>query len=148
MSAFRGWISGCALALVITASGAAHAADDQDVIDYRRHIMKTMGQQAAVIGMILQNRAPADDFATHVQILASSVATAKAAFEPKVPGGEAKPELWAQWPDFAKRLDTLTAATQELAKAAKEGGVAAAGPKVQDAFTCKSCHEQYREQKK
>jgi cytochrome c556 len=129
-----------------TASGVARA-DDQDVIDYREHIMKTMGEQVAAIGQILQQKAPAENFATHAQILAITAATAKKAFEPKVPGGEAKPEVWAQWPDFSKRLDELTAATADLARIAKSGGMSAAAPKVQT-LPCKSCHDTFRVEKK
>lgn len=137
------------LACVVAASvSTAVQAEDQDVVDYRRHIMKTLGEQAAIIGMILQRKAPADDFATHVQILAVTAATAKTAFEPKVAGGDAKPEVWAQWPDFAKRLDALAAATNDLAIIAKTGGVAAAGAKVEAALTCKGCHDTYRVPKK
>jgi cytochrome c556 len=123
-------------------------ADDQDVIDYREHIMKTMGEQAAAISQILQQKAPAENFAIHVQILAVTAATAKQAFQPQVPGGEAKPDVWARWADFAKRLDDLTAATADLAKTAKAGGVAAAAPKVETALTCKNCHDTYRVEKK
>jgi cytochrome c556 len=122
--------------------------DPQETIDYRRHIMKTMGEQAAIIGMILEKRAPADDFATHVKALAVTAKTAKKAFEPKVPGGAAKPEVWSNWPEFAKRLDELVAATDDLSKTAAGGGVAAAGPKVKTALTCKSCHDTFRVPKK
>jgi cytochrome c556 len=135
-----------AVLITSTASSAARA-DDQDVIDYREHIMKTVGEQVAAIGQILQQKAPAENFATHAQILAITAGTAKKAFEQKVPGGEAKPEVWAQWPDFSKRLDELTAATADLARIAKTGGVTAAGPKVQT-LPCKSCHDTYRMEKK
>jgi cytochrome c556 len=128
--------------------GAVAHADDQDVIDYRRHIMKTMGEQAAAIDMILQRKAPADNFAVHVKTLAVAAATAKKAFEPRVPGGEAKPDVWSNWPDFSKRLDALTTATDALAKAASDGGVAATSPKMQAALTCKGCHDTYRVPKK
>jgi cytochrome c556 len=133
--------------LIAAAAASAAHADDQDVIDYREHIMKTMGEQAAAIGQILQQKAPAENFATHAQILAITAATAKKAFEPKVPGGEAKPDVWAQWPDFVKRLDELTAATADLARIAKTGGMAAAAPKVQT-LPCKSCHDTYRAEMK
>jgi cytochrome c556 len=127
---------------------AASEADDQDVIDYREHIMKTMGEQVAAIGQMAQQKIPQDNFATHVQILAVTAATAKMAFAPKVPGGKAKPDVWANWGDFAKRLDALTAATADLANAVWGGGVTVTSPKVQAAFTCKSCHDLYREEKK
>jgi len=124
------------------------SADDQDTIDYRQDIMKSMGEQAAAIGQILQQKAPPDNFAVHMQILAISAAMAKKAFQPKILGGEAKADVWEKWPDFAKRLDELTAATADLAKTAAAGGVAATAPKIQAALTCKSCHDLYQEQKK
>jgi cytochrome c556 len=136
-----------ALILVIIAPAPARA-DDQDVIDYREHIMKAMGEQAAAIGQILQQKAPADNLAIHVEVLAVTAAMAKRAFEPKVPGGQAKAVVWTNWADFAKRLDDLVAATAELAKVAKAGGVSATAPKVQAALTCKGCHETYRLEEK
>jgi cytochrome c556 len=138
---------GCAILVAATASTLARA-DDQDVIDYRQHIMKTLEEQAAAISQILQQKAPAENFNIHVQILAITAATAQKAFEPKVLGGEAKADVWVRWPDFAKRLDALTAATADLASTAKAGGLAAAAPKVQTALNCKSCHEIYCVEKK
>ena len=123
-------------------------ADDQDIIDYRQHIMKTMGEQGAAIDQILEHKVTADGFATHLQILAITAATAKKAFEPKVQGGEAKPEIWSHWADFSKRLDDLTVATAALAKSAKDGGITATAPNIKDALTCKGCHETYCAEKK
>ncbi len=133
---------------LLLVAATASRADDQESIDYREHVMKTMGEQVASINMILQQKAPPDNFAVHARILAISAATAKKAFEPKVPGGEAKPEVWDNWADFSKRLDALVAATADLAKTAQEGGLAAAGPKVQSTLTCKGCHDTYRVPKK
>jgi cytochrome c556 len=141
-------VNGLAIGVMLAVSSAAVLADDQDVIDYRQHIMKTMEEQTAAIEMILQNKAPAEHFAIHVKILAISAAMAKKAFEPKVEGGNTKPQTWTNWPDFSKRLDVLAAATDELAKTAAAGGVAAAGPKVQAALTCKACHDLYLAPKK
>jgi cytochrome c556 len=117
-------------------------ADDQDVVDYRQHIMKTLGEQVAAMGMILEHRAATDSFATHAEILAIAAATAKSAFEVRVVGGGAKPDVWVQWSDFAKQLDALAAATDDLARSAKEGGIPAAGPKFQ-ALNCTGCHDKY-----
>ncbi len=123
-------------------------ADDENVIDYRVHIMKTMGNVAAAIDQILQQKAPADNLSTLLEVLSITAATAKTAFEPNVPGGESKPVTWTQWPDFSKRLDGLTSATAELAKMASAGGVAAVAPKAKDALTCKSCHDIYQVENK
>ena len=136
------------LAFAVAATLPAYAADPTDVIDYRKHVMKTLGEQAAAMAMTLQGKAPAENFTLHVQALASAASTALVAFEPKVPGGESKPEVWAKWDDFSKRMKELAANTADLAKTAQAGGAAAAGPKLQAALTCKGCHDIYREPKK
>jgi cytochrome c556 len=117
-------------------------ADDQDSIDYRQHVMNTMGDQMVLINQILQKKAPADDLATFAQILAETAATAKSAFMPNVAGGQSKPNVWTNWADFSKQLDALVASTTDLANAAKSGGATAAAPKVA-ALGCMSCHNTY-----
>jgi cytochrome c556 len=131
-----------AFAALLAASASAWA-DPQDTIDYRRHVMKTMGEQVAAIRMILEKKAPADNLAVHVAVIAATAPQAKKAFEPQVPGGNAKPAVWADWADFSKRLDSLVAATDELAKAAKGSAAAVTGAKLQ-ALPCQGCHETYR----
>jgi cytochrome c556 len=116
-------------------------ADDQDVVDYRQHVMKTLGEQMDAVGMILESKAPADNLGLHLKVLAVTATQAKKAFEPKVQGGNAKPEVWANWPDFSKRLDELVAATADLAAA--QPAVAAVGAKLKS-VKCKSCHDTYR----
>ena len=143
MTRFQLVVTSLSLAAGIAASGVARG-DDQDVVDYRVHIMKTMGEEVAAINLILQKKAPADSFATHVKVLAVTAKTAKKAFETEVEGTHAKPEVWKNWADFAKRLDELEASTAELVKVAQSDGAAVAGPRVQAALTCKSCHEVYR----
>lgn len=122
-------------------------AEDQDDIDYRQHIMKSMGEQMAAIQQILERKAPADNIATHVQIVAVAAATAKAAFKPASAGGNAKPAVWENWADFSKRLDELVASTAVLAKSANEGGVQATAAKL-GTVKCKDCHDVYMEEKK
>ena len=132
------------LGAMLTSVAIPVSADDQDTIDYRQHIMKTMGEQVAILSMMAEKKAPADDFATHAEVLALTAATAKSAFEPEVEGGDAKPEVWSAWDNFEKRMDELVAATADLAKTAKSGGIAAAAPKMRAALTCKGCHDTYR----
>lgn len=136
-----------AVVAMVAATSSAHA-DGQDTIDYRRHVMKTMGEEVAAITLILQQKAPPDDLATHVRALAVTATTAKQAFEPQVEGGDAKPEVWKNWADFAKRLDALVKATDELAQTAAESDLATVAAKAKSALTCKSCHDVYRVPKK
>lgn len=122
-------------------------ADDQDVRDYRSHIMKTLGEQFAALNQISKGKAPAADVAVQAEVLSITAGVAKGAFEPKVPGGEAKPEVWDKWDDFSKRMDEMVAAANDVAKAAKQGGVAAVTPKL-SSLSCKGCHDVYRVAKK
>jgi cytochrome c556 len=121
----------------------AARADDQDVIDYRQHSMIAMQEQLEAVKQIVDKKAPPEGLATHLEIISVIAATAKKAFEPKLVGGGSKPGVWTQWSDFSKRLDELTANMSGLAKIAASGGVAAVAPKLDAAFTCKSCHDVY-----
>lgn len=136
-----------AVATVAALPLAARASDPTDIIDYRKHVMKSLGEQSASMAMTLQGKAPAENFVLHAEALAIVASTALQAFTEKVEGGGAKPDVWAKWPDFEKRMKELAANTAELAKVAREGGAAAAGPKIQGALTCKGCHDIYREKK-
>jgi cytochrome c556 len=134
--------AGVILVALLSVTGSV-LADDQDVIDYRKHVMKSMGEQLAAIHLILEKKAPQDNLAAHMKVLAVTATQAKSAFEPKVPGGNSKPEVWSNWADFAKRLDALTASTASLAKTAQDGGATAIGPKLDSSLDCKSCHDLY-----
>ncbi len=118
------------------------SADDQDIIDYRQHVMKTIDEQVSILKMIAQSKAPADDVATQAKVLAVAASTAKLAFQTNVAGGRSKLVIWTQWPDFSKRLDALVAATDELAKSARPGDAAGLAKKV-EALPCKGCHDEY-----
>ncbi len=148
MTRFSQFAAGLAFAAAATLPAMAQAADPTDVIDYRKHIMKTLGEQSASLGMIVQQKAPAENFVLHAQTLALVAGMALKAFEPDVTGGEAKPEVWSKWDDFSKRMNEFAAGTAALAKVAQEGGMAAAQPLMKDALTCKGCHDVFREKKK
>ena len=125
----------------------ASTADDQDVIDYRRHIMETLKAQTAALGMIMSGAIPDDNAIAHIDILAATAATALKSFEPKVEGGDAKAEVWAQWDDFSARMNDFAAKTAEMSKTAHEKGKDEAFLLVMDALTCKQCHDTYRVKK-
>jgi len=141
-------VAAAAFVATIVAPAIARA-DDQDVIDYRQHVMNTMGDQLLLINQIVQKQAPAEeasDLATFAQILALSATTAQSAFKPNVAGGDSKPSVWTSWPDFSKRLDALVASTADLVKAAKSGDTSAVASKVA-ALDCMGCHQVYMQKK-
>ena len=138
------WLSLAAFAL--TALVATAAVDDKAAIDYRQHIMKALNEQAGALGEILSTAIPDDNVAAHLDAIALTASTALKAFEPKVVGGEAKPEVWSNWADFSKRMNEFAAMTAKMAKTAHEEGNDAALAQVVDALSCKSCHEVYRKE--
>ena len=121
----------------------ARAADELDAVTYRRHVMKSMSEQAAALGLVLQKRGPAENAALHARSIALSAQAAVKAFEAKVPGGEAKNDVWRNWPDFMKRLTALSEGANDLAVIAERDGLAAMEAKVMNVLTCKSCHDTY-----
>ena len=81
-------LAGPLLALALLPLGSI--ADDQDVIDYRRHIMETLDAQVRALGMIMSGAIPDDNVVAHIDIIAQTAATALKAFEPKVEGGDSQ----------------------------------------------------------
>jgi len=135
-------------AFVVTSLFSLNAiCDDQETIDYREHVMKTMDEQIAAISQMQKSLIAPANLTVHTEILALTATTAKIAFAQKVTGGRAKPELWANWQDFSKRLDELVTVTADMDKAAKAGGLAAAVVKIQS-LPCKGCHDNYRQEDK
>jgi cytochrome c556 len=141
------FFGGIAVVAAMTVAPMVAHADDKDVIDYRQHIMKALDAQTAAIGMIVSTQIPEDNLVQHAEAIAMIAKTAKKSFEAKVVGGEAKPEIWANWADFSKRMDDFVAKTDKMAKDAKTGGVPVVMEQMVDALTCKGCHDVYRQKK-
>lgn len=149
----------CGVAATLLLPMVAHSEDppgkgqggqdkDKAIIEYRQHIMKTLNEQSGALGQILSTSVPDTNVQAHLQVIALAASVALTAFEPKVQGGEAKPEVWSNWPDFSKRMNELAQKTAEMARIAKEQGNDAALANVVDALSCKSCHDLYRAEKK
>jgi cytochrome c556 len=132
--------------LALSFQHTAHA-DDEDVISYRQLIMKELDAEAAALGMIVSGQIPPDSLTLQAKAIANSAKSALKAFEPKVPGGEAKPEVWSKWDDFSKRMQTFAQKSEEMAKVSEGGNVQAVTELMIDALPCKSCHDTYRTKK-
>jgi cytochrome c556 len=136
------------LAVVLAlAVQAAAVADDQDVITYRQLIMKQLDAETEAMGMIVSGQIPPDSLSQLAKATANSAKAAGKAFEPKVPGGEAKPEVWSKWADFSKRMALFANKTDEMAKVSESGNVAKVTELMVDALPCKQCHDLYRNKK-
>jgi cytochrome c556 len=122
-------------------------ADDDDVISYRQLIMKELDAESGALGMIVSGQIPPDSMALQAKAIANSAQSALKAFEPKVPGGEAKPEVWSKWNDFSQRMQTFARKAEEMSKVAEGGNVASVTELMIDALPCKGCHDVYRTKK-
>ncbi len=137
-----------AAVLVAALLPSAIAADDKEIIEYRQHIMNTLNEQAAALGMIMSYAIPDDNAVAHFQAIALTAKTALKAFEPKVQGGEAKPDVWSNWADFSKRMNEFVQNSEAVAKAGTAQGKEAAMQRVLEALPCKGCHDIYRDESK
>lgn len=122
-------------------SATAAAAE---AIDYRQHIMQTLGEHTQALSMIVQGKGPAENLTVHTEALAMTATQVLKAFEQEAPGGHAKSAVWQNWKDFSDRLTQLKTRLTELDKVAKAGGVAAVAPKMKPLLTCQNCHDSYR----
>ena len=135
------------LAALTAPAYTADAAPKDPVIDYRQAIMKTLGEQAGALGQILSTVIPPQNAMAHVEIIALTSSTALKAFEPNVPGGKSKPDVWKNWPDFQKRMNELSDNMNKAVQVAKAQGSDAALSNILDALApCQSCHDMYRNQ--
>ena len=147
MTYLKQLIGGLSLAAVMTlplaASAQAPEAPKDPVLAYRSAVMKSLGDNVAAMGAILQKRVPYDqNIALHLEGISLGAKAALKGFENKMVGGTAKEEIWTNWKDFSERLTALSTTADALAKKAKAGPV---DPKeVMGALTCKSCHDTYR----
>jgi cytochrome c556 len=121
--------------------------DDQNVIHYRRHIMKAMDAQTAALGQMLSLVIADDNFNSHLEVISINAEMTLSSFEKKVPGGEALPAVWENWDDFSEQMNAFTKGIATATQTAKEQGQNAAMGQIIDALSCKRCHDHYREKK-
>ncbi len=147
--AMGGRLGGAVLVMAGVLQCQAAAADDKNVIEYRQHVMQALDGQAAALGQIVSGAVPDDNAAAHMEALALTAAIALKAFEPKVQGGDAMPEIWSKWPDFSKRMKEFAQKTADATREIKaKGKDADLSTLVVDALNCKGCHDSYRREKK
>ncbi len=140
-------VGAMSVALIVSSAQAAEDFEDQDVIDYRQHIMKTMDEQTAAVGKIMSYAVPDEHFASHLEVIALAAQTSLKSFEKEVHGGESLPAVWENWDDFAARMNEFSEGLIAAAAIARERGKDAAMGPAFSALTCKQCHDDYREKK-
>jgi len=124
---------------------AAVSQEDADAIILDRQlIMQALDKDTEVLGNIVAGTTPPTELIARTQSVAKNAKAALKAFEPKVPGGGAKPEVWNNWDDFRKRMEDFAVKTGEMAKASETGNLAVVGEHMIGALQCKQCHDVYK----
>jgi cytochrome c556 len=136
-----------ALALPLAPLSTVHGQAADPVLD-RQLIMQALDDDAEALGNIVARLQPADKMAEHAHNIAKHAKEAYESFKPNVPGGSAKPEIWTNWDDYSKRMESFVANSEKMAKIADSGDINAVTEIMIDAMPCKSCHDVYREPKK
>ena len=139
---------------VILAGQVLAAGDVMDAVKARQDLMKSMGRNIAVLGKMAKGVLPYD--AGQAGDAAAALATLSKKISPDLwPEGSdnfeldekttrAKPEIWDNPDDFARRIATLQAATGVMAGAAAGGLDSLRGAMGQLGGACGGCHKAYR----
>lgn len=135
------------LATVLVAGVAFAKGDRTDPnAKMRSDLMRSIGGATKTLGDMAGDKAAFDAAAAEAAkaamiTAAGQIATAFAEQGGADPAQEAKPEIWTNWDDFAKKADALAAAATALDATSLDGvkaGMGAIGG------SCKDCHTSYR----
>lgn len=125
-----------------------HAAEPEDIIKYRKNMMKAIGAHMAAAGAVIQGKV---DYKSQLAMHANAVE----ALTRDIPGlfpkdsdfgdTRAKDEVWSNRAEFEKRANTVKLRAAAFAKAVKGGNSQAiAADFKQLGEGCKSCHDDFR----
>jgi cytochrome c556 len=135
-----------ALALPLAPISTAHGQIDDPVLE-RQLIMQALEEDAEALGMIVAGLQPVEEMAPRARSVAKLAKESYESFKPNVPGGAAKPEIWTNWDDYSKRMESFIAKSEEMVALAESGNKNAVIEIMVDAMPCKACHDVYREKK-
>ena len=122
--------------------------ETEGLIFERQQLMKQMEEDAETLGDIVAGLQPPDKLGQVTRSLATAAHDMRATFEAKIPGGRTKPDVWANWPDYSKRMDDFELKAEEMAKLGEAGNLPAVTAMLGAALPCKECHDVYRLPKK
>lgn len=136
------------LAAASVGNAQVPAAEKEGIIFERQQIMEQLEKEAETLGMISAGLTPKTKLAETTRNIAKIAKESVASFEPIVPGGRAKPEVWSKRADFMKRMNDFATKSEEMAKLGEAGDMHAVTELMVEALPCKACHDAYRAPKK
>ncbi len=124
---------------------ALPAAASEGQVDYRQHVMESIGgHMQAAVDIVRQKVSMRDQLPLHVHALAETAGIVHTLFPAGSDGGHALPAIWEHPDDFAAKVKALEEATASLSEVVDSGGEV--GPALQKVGqACKSCHDDYKE---
>ena len=134
--------------LIITPA-VSFSADSEDLIKYRRGVMKAVGGHMSATSLIVRGKVPhKNQLKQHVNALKLLTNDIPALFPEDSDFGEtrARAEIWERQEDFAKAAKTSNDSIANLLKAVEGGNdsdIQASFKKVGQG--CKGCHKDFRE---
>jgi len=140
------------MAVIALFAGAAVAAEPEDIIKYRKNVMKAtaghMGATAAIVTGKVNYKGDLADHARAIQAMTKDVA---ALFPKDSDFGdtEALDAVWKNTAEFKKRSDNAKAKSTAFVNAVAsndQAKIAAGFKELNDA--CKACHKDFRKEKK
>jgi len=125
------------------------SAESEDLIKYRRGVMKAIGGHMSATSLIVRGKVPhKGQLKQHVSALKALTSDIPALFPEDSDFGEtrAKAEIWEKQEDFAKAAKASNDSIANLLKAVEggnDGEILAGFKKVGEG--CKGCHKDFRE---
>jgi len=140
------------VALIALFAGTVHAAEPEDIIKYRKAVMKaTAGHMGAANGILSGKVDYKSDLADHGKALAALMKDVAGLFPKDSDFGdtEALDAVWKNNAEFKKRADNAKAKSAAFAKVAATGDKAKAGAAFRELNdACKACHKDFRKEQK
>jgi len=141
------------LFLLLGASIAVPAqSQPEDVIKYRRNVMKANGAHEAAIRAILQGKVDyKNQLADHAKALENINKDIPSIFPKGSDSGDTKalPAIWSDRVGFEKRAGDAKQKSADFAKAVMAGDTQAAAAKYKElSEACKACHKDFRKEEK
>lgn len=142
------------VAYVLSAGVAARAADasPDDIVKYRKAVMKSQREHLAAATAIIQGKVPyAKHLGDHVKSLEASTAIATELFPEGSDAGDtgALSAVWTEKSDFQKRAKDTQQYASALAKTVAAGDTGHYAARLKDLQeSCKSCHKDFRKELK
>ena len=137
-----------AVAAGVAQNARAAESDPEDLIKYRKNVMKATAGHMAAAGAIVQGKVQYKaDLPEHAKALAALLHDVNGLFPKDSDFGDTKaqPAVWLKNAEFKKLADDSRAKAEALVKVA--GDVKAAGPAFKAlADSCKACHKDFRKE--